>query len=537
MRHFVFFALLLCVAACTPSIQILTPGEGAMLETGQDVAVLVEAQRGSVLVNGAGASSLGSGRWSATVAEVAGLGLAAAEVEGTDAVAVRSWHQGSFAEPGAAQASALQLGLGPAALCEGEPSVCALVDAVIEGHDLVGFVDNPLDVSGVEITVESAVAAEVTVLVEPAEAPTVTLSLGDLVADYSADAWIYQSTGTASFEAVVIEGTLGFVGAEASLEVTEVEASDAVVEDSGGLPSSVIDLLADALQAEMESAMADAAAAATGQVVGDLLAQASPLPAVDFEAAVLAQAEASAVQGSTDGLSVAYDALCQAEAPVVAGEGQGFLLGSEAAVTPGSSALSVALGSPLLDALAFAAWDAGNLEGMVFTREELEAGGMPTLDFPYDHFEEAELRLALPPLLAWREDGPWLDVGGVVAELSIQTSKDAILTTAARVPVLLEEGEGGLFLRPDPDRALELEPLGFDELNELADPEQASTLVEAAIPAVLERVFGDLPAVTLPELVFSQLDGSEGPGIVLKIETVASAEGRWLLELDWAWRK
>ncbi len=187
----------------------------------------------------------------------------------------------------------------------------------------------------------------------------------------------------------------------------------------------------------------------------------------------------------------------------------------------------------MVDALAFAAWDAGNLEGLVFTREELETAGMPSLEFPYDHFEEAELRLALPPLLAWRSDGPWLDVGGVVAELSVRTSKDATAWTAAHVPVLLEEGDGGLYLRPDPDRAVEMESLGFEDLNELADHEQVSALVESAVPEVLDRVFGQLPAVSLPELAFTALDGSDGPIVHLTVESLDVSEGRWLLGLAW----
>lgn len=529
---FLAVSLLFLAGACTPGVSVVTPDEGAMIAPGADVDVIVEASRGTVSINGAAATSEG-GAWTATVAEVDGLGFAWAQVDDTEAVAVRSWHQGTFATAGSRQEEALQVALSEDAMCDGEPSICSVVQGVVQGEDLAGFVDNPLNVSGVQITVESAVSDAVTVQVGAAEAPAVTLRLEGLLATYSADAWLYHSSGTARFESVEITGTLGFDGAEASLAITQVTASDAVVQDDGGLPASVVDLLAAALQAELERAMADAAAAACEQVVGELLAQAGPLPAVGFERPVSAAATPTSVYGSTAGLVVAYDARITAEQPSVASAQQGFLVGSEAAVQPGETPLVAALGSPLIDALAFAAWDAGNLEGLVFTREDLQDAGLPDLAFPYDRFREAELRLALPPLLVWRDDGPWLEVGGIVAELSVRTARDATVRTAAYLPVRLEVGDDGLYLRPDPDRAVEVEPLAFQDLNELADPEQAGALVTAAIPAVTERVFGTLPAVVLPELEFTTLSGGEGPGIGLEIEAVEVDETRWLLRLGW----
>lgn len=524
--------ILLC--ACTPAVGVLTPSRGAMLDAGEDVSVLVQISRGSATVNGEPAAELGGGLWSATVPEVEGLGVLQAAVAGTDALDLRSWHQGSFGEPGAAQPQALQVGLGAAALCGGEPSLCWLVESLMSGEDLVAYVDNPLDVSGMEVTVESAVAAAVWVTLEPGAELPVTITMDGLAVDYTADYLLYQSSGTAVFCEVVIDGTLGFEGAAGQLTVTEVESCDAVVEDDGVLPSSILDLLVAALQSELEEAMAGAAVGATEQLVAELVAQAGPLPAVDFDKPLTAAAEARSITGSNDGLALAYDASILAATPAVAVEGQGLMLGSEASVAPGESALTVAVGSPVVNALAFAAWDAGNFEGLVFTREELEAAGMPALEFPYDQLQQAEIQLLLPPLLAWRDDGPWLELGGISADLSVRASRDAGLATAAYLPVQLAQGEAGLMLQLDPDRAVQLEAVGFDELNELADPEQAATLVEAAAPAVLDRVFGELPAVTLPDLAFTSLDGDAGPVLSLELETLEEREDHWLLALEWA---
>ncbi len=314
-------AVLLACSACTPSLRILSPTEGAMLDAGEDVAVLAEASRGSVRVNGEGADKLGAGLWTATVPGVdGGLGFAWAEVEGKDAIAVRSWHQGSFGVAGSWQEGAMQLVLGSEALCTGDPSVCAWVGELLEGQDLSGFVDNPLNVSGVEITVESAVAAGVDVSVESSEVLFVTIQLQDLVAEYTADAWLYTSSGTATFAQVDIVGSLFFEGADASLEPGDVQASEAVVEDDGALPSTIVDLLAAALQGEMEEAMAGAAVAATEQVVGELLAQAGPMPALTFDHPVSAEARASTASGSTAGLALTYDVLVFAETSAVASE-------------------------------------------------------------------------------------------------------------------------------------------------------------------------------------------------------------------------
>ncbi len=526
---------LLLLSACQPSIEIVSPDAGMMVEGEESVLVEVWSNARSVEINGEAASE-GGGLWSISAPAVEGLGLAWAQVPGKQALAVRSYHQGDFLEAGAWQAEGLRVALSAAALCGGEPSLCGLVQTLLDGEDLAPFVDNPLTVSAVEITVESALPGGVAVQVEAGAEPSVQVVLSELVADYSADAIIYTSSGTATFEQVTVSGVLAFEGAEASLEGVEVTASEPLVEDDGGLPSSVTSALATALQEEFERAMEDAASTATEQVVAGLLAQAVPLPAVQFEAPVAAESEASSVVSSAEGLAMAYDLRIEAQAPQVADEQQGVFAGSAAALQADSTELAAAVGSPLVDMLAYAAWDAGNFEGLVFTREELEARGMPALQFPYNHFQQAEIKLLLPPLLAWRDDGPWLEVGGVQADLSVQSSRDAVAWTAARLPVQLEEGEAGLYLRLDPQREVQLEAVGFGELNKLADPEQASLLVAAALPAALEQVFGVLPTVTLPELVFERLDGSAGPVLDLELVGLETEGEHWRLDLAWALR-
>ncbi len=526
--------IVLLLSACTPSIGVITPSGGAMLPAGEDVTVMVQAHRGAVEVDGAPVDAIGGGLHSLTIPAVEGLGVLEATVAGTEARSMRSWHQGSFGEPGAAQAEALQVGLGPDALCGGEPSLCWLVENLMSGAELVDYVDNPLDVSGLDVTVESAVAQSVSVTLEASAELPVLITMGDLSVDYVADYLIYESAGTASFASVAIHGALSFEGAEGRLAVSDVEASDAVVEDDGVLPSSILDLLVAALQSELEEAMADAAVGATEQIVAELVAQAGPLPAVEFEQPLTAAATASAITASSDGLALAYDASILAVSPALAGDGQGLMLGSEAGVVSSGAPLTVAVGAPLVNALAYAAWDAGNFEGLAFTRDELEAAGMPALEFPYDQLQQAEISLLLPPLLAWRDDGPWLDLGGVSADLSVRASRDAALRTAVHLPVILERGDAGLHIVLDPAREVELEPIGFIALNELADPEQAATLVEAAAPAVLAQVFGDLPAVTLPELAFTALDGGEGPVLSLELQELSVGAARWELALGWS---
>lgn len=519
----------LFLLACRPSITVTDPAPGAMLEAGADVAVGVETGGNAVEVDGAEAQGEG-GRFETTVAPADGLGFLVATVPGTQAQAVRSWHQGEFLDTDQWQPQSMAVRLGADLL---DDPVGELARDLLEGEELVDFVDNPIDVAGVgDLTVESVVAPQVAIALEVEESGlAVEATLAEVLATYSADVSFYSTHGTAFFESIVVRGTVAVSTDGAVLEDESVEATDPEVEDEGGLPSYLVDAVVQALEPEIHDTISEAAGTATTTVVGQLALQLSPSIGIDFAAPITHEARLASMTPDGEDPVFVYDSLVAAQDPALAQEGQGVLQRSADLDQEGD--LVACVGAPLVNPLAFAAWDAGNLEGYAWTLDELVALGMPEPTGAYARLETATLSLDLPPLLEWDDSGPWLVLGGIRTDVTARNLDDTVARCAARVPVSLAlEADGALHLAVDGDRTLELEEVGFDQLNKLADPERVNELLQAAVPGVVEDVFADLPAVSVPELALTDLWGDPGPAVTLAFLEVHTLEAGWCVAVE-----
>ena len=530
------FATLLCVlAGCRPDISIDQPAAGAMIDGGDPVEIRVSSSARSIEIDGVEADKV-DGIFHATADAVDGLGFVVAEHPGSGAIAVRSWHQGSLAEPDAWSGDAIRVRVGGAALSGDGDSVTGLVDQLLTGAELVEYVeDNPMILAVVgTLTVESAVAHEIQVTLTIDEGVMlINAQLSDVVAQYSADALLWHSDGDATFETITVSGPVQVDTGGATIGDPTVVASDPVVNDSGNLPQDVYDALVNLLSGAISDAIADATTNAAESVVSELLAQVAPAVGIELAEPLVQASQLTKVAVGDEGLELVYAASVAAAESRVASGTQGVLVRPMAAAGAGLGDAVACAGSPLLNPLAFAVWDAGNLDGIAYTKEELEERGLAELEFPYSLLTTATLRLDLPPLLEWIEGEPWLHAGGIEATMEVGDIGTAVARTAALVPVkVVADGETSIRMLPDPTRDVQLLGIGFDQLTDLAKTDSVSQVMLTAVPVVLEDVFGSLPTAAVPSFPIQALDGGEGPTVQVGIEEIVTVEDGWCLRLE-----
>ena len=519
-------------------VRIVEPGFGAMISGSGAVKVTVEGDADEVLVNGKPAA--GTGPFSATVPAADGLGFVVARVPGEELAAVRSWHQGALRGGRDWHPNNLALQLGERALATGQVSVASIIAELLQNEQLAPFVNNPLKITvatvPITINVTSVKTTKVVVVALKLDARGLHFlgRLSDVKVAYTARAVsVFNASGIAHFREIQVVGDMSLTPGKVELTRITTQATRPVIQDLGGLPVSYAQPLLGLLDADVTRAVADAAARAAQRVFLHLLTEIRPTVGLSFPRAITQTTTLDRVAVVRPVVVMWYKLLIQALAPRVARENQYVVtrpLGSLA--VPASGGLGAYCGSGMFNQFAFAVWDAGNLEGISFTRQQLEQLGMEQLSFPYSQLDRATIKLHLPPLLAWGADGPRLAIGGVEARVEVSASDDITAWTAASVPVKLVQVANGLRLVPDPSRKVGVAQVGFDQMSELADQGKVLRILDTAVPGVISSVFGGLPTIELPTLQIKRLDGSKGPLLAPALTSVVVKADHWQAELE-----
>ena len=516
-------------------IEITAPPRGAMLAKGSPVQLTIKAPGSEVLVNGTSVSGDDLFTTSLAPAPAPGVGFAVVARPDDPMVAVRSWHQGEYRASSAIHSSTMTLYLGADAL-GGKPwSLGPRVASILQGAELAAFVKNPLKVTRTVIVVPVTVTVTVTSAVSPQVGLNLKLTAGvlsleadlkGLVAKYDATSSGFSSKGSVTYDSVGVTGKIRLNGLEASTADLVVTLSKGRISDSGGLPGELVAPLVEAFDKEIKDAVAAAARKAVEVIFGAFISNNKPSIGLTFNEPVVQETE---VEGASLGhhfMEATLKTRVSAKTPKVAGKAGGVVKGAACRPDPGP-ALTAVVGSDLLNQIAYAAWDAGNLTGLVYTKEQLEALGMPKLGFPYDQMRSATVSLLLPPLLVWDEKGPWLSLGGVQIGVSASISGSMTAWTAMSVPVKLIRKEQVLRLAVDPARATTIKEVEFDEVSDFASRDKILELLRAAVPGALAEVFGKLPVLAMPSFTLPRLDGSAGASVKLQIESVGINRDCW----------
>lgn len=539
-------ALLLAplAAACIDEadIHVLEPAIGAMLPGGKNVTLKVEAEGESeVLIQGRSIS--GEDYFSATLGPLEGLGFVVAQIPGDELIAVRSYHQGWYRRPSDWHSKNLVLQLGSESLSgTGGASVATLISQLLAKEELSPFIKNPLTM---KITV-GPVPVPVTVKVSSAKTPKVVVSLklqggvlrflavlSDVRLAYTANASLLKSSGTATYKTVQVLGDVQLTPTLVTLSKVKTEAQGLTIKDAGGLPIGGIQALTGLLNVDIKASLGEAAARAAQTVFTHLLREIRPTVGLSFAKPITQQTDLEQVTVGAAAVALTYRTLIQAGEPTVARKDQ-LVLRKEmgALATPAGGHAAAYCGSGLVNAFAHAVWDAGNFDGLSFTRGQLESLGMKPLSFPYSNLERAILYKRLPPLLVWAKDGPRLEVGGLEVDVIISSSPDSRAWSAASVPVRLLPLSGQLRLVQDPTRKVSMRQVGFNQISTLADQQEVLRILQTAVPGVIKHVFNNLPAITLPNIRIKRLRGDAGPLVVPKISSVTPRSDHWQIDLQ-----
>ena len=542
MSRLLAISALMSLAACTvdSDIAILEPMRGAMLPAGWVVGVKLDADGDGVLVNGKAVP--GEGKFQVNVPPVDGLGFVWARRQESDFYATRSWHQGHYLPAYDWHPATLEIRADSTVFNGGKVSLSTLAAEIIAGQELVSFVkENPLTMSvpmglvpvKATVNVDSVRVTSLSAKVSSQAARLYfDLTLKDVKVRYRTKASIFSTTGVGTYATMRVKGAILPAPGGSKLGGITVTADNPQINDSL-LPSVAIQALALLFSNKLNTAVSDAAARTALALVDRMLVELRPTVGVAFASPITQASSMETVSLDTSGgMTLGFKTLIQAATPRVALKGHGVLKRTVKAPASKLSAAVVArVGAPLVNQTIFAAWDAGNMEGIRFTRAELEQLGMEKLAFPYSQLDHVTVRLLLPPLLSWRGGMPWLDVGGVEVKVVVNVADDPMAWTATSVPVALVGSGRELRIKHDTGRKVSMYKVGFDSLNSVADHDAVHRILRTSVPGVINRVIGSLPQVVLPTIQLSRLDGSKGPSVKVTLQSIRPATDHWALGL------
>ncbi len=520
-------------------ISIHQPARGAMLAPSAQNQAAVEAPSDTIRINGKAVS--GGSPFSVDLPEVNGLGFAVAEIPGDPLVAVRSWHQGEFLPKDKFHTDTMIVTLGhdvlSSALSKANTSVARLIEELLVDADLSQFISDPIKATvgliPVTVTVRSAAASKVAVGLD-FKAPHLSLRarLEDVQVQFKAKSIGLPVGGTAIYRAITITGDLSVSNAGVTLINPVVDIPDPDIDVSIGLIDKIATQVAKQFRDAIPPTVEQAAQAAAQTVFSRLIADLKPSLAVHFAHPLAQETQIQSIAVNGQSLILRYATKIRAQAPRLAKNNHGVLARTTPATNNGPG-LFADIGPALLNQYAFATWDAGNLHKLVFTQKQLEQLGLPELQFPYSKLNKVTITLRLPPLLEWGAEGARFDVGGIEMDIDVATVGDMKAWTAARTPVVLTQtGKSELRLKPDTTRPPTILDVEFDQLNQLANHQVVLELMRAAVPGVVERVFGDLPTIQIPSFQLKRLDGQAGRVIQPQIKQLTRGANGWILGIS-----
>jgi hypothetical protein len=517
------------------NISIISPPRGSMLAGGEEVTVELKAGGKTIHINGEEISGT-----SVVLDPIDGMGFIKAEIPGEDLFSVVSYHQGEYLSPSEFHSGTMKISMGANTIGSTDFSIATLISDILTNEELESYVDNPLHMD-VELPLVGTVPA--TVLVTSVISPSVTVTmtkdgsyitfytlLTDVDIDYTATATGMNSSGTAFYETIEITSNLQLTIDGINLTETVATTSECIITDSGGLPASAVENLADLFNDEISSAVATATENAAADVFSHLLSELKPNVGIEFEKPITSSSALSSADLGANGIELSYESKLTATTPLIAATEHKVMMRSEPLFGSNEN-MVITFGSRLINQYSFSVWDAGNMTGLRFTKSELQDMGMEELDFPYSNLNHADISLLLPPLLYWDQTGPWMQIGGIQIDLSVTGASDSTAWTAALIPVKLTENNGKVTLEIDDSRTSTIMDVGFDRISALADQGKILKLLNSAVPGVIKTVFSTLPALTIGSMQFSRLDGSQGPNVLPVIDSMEVESSGWKLNI------
>ena len=492
-----------------PKLDITEPSRGSIFPASDTLQVKISGDSKDlkrVRVNGTEQTPVegsGSGEHTYILPVASGLNYVSASLPDDPYIVTRSWLQGDVVPTSEWYPDTLTIRFSGDILNGDQGSLAHLIEASLRAVDLARFVpliEIDLGISSAEIEIESARVKDVDLKLKVDDQELrVEVELSRVDLEYRLDSDLLDSSGEGRYSEITATAEAEIETSGVSLVNLDVDISRLNVDDDN-LPGYLVDPLIDALRGKFRDAITQAIIDATREITGQLFDQLDPQLGLALPKPIRQETQLVEVSARNDGLELQYQTRVSAVSPRIAKSTHGALLAAPPQQPSPSEQSAITVGAPLVNQLAFAVWDAGNLEGLSYSRAQLERLGLGELNFPYSNLERADVKLLLPPIMEWDELGPYIDVGGIQIDIKVDLSKDTRAWTAARIPVVLQYDAGALRLSPDMSRSITVQPIMLSRLNVIAERDEVLKLTRAALPGVVGDVFGRLPLITIPPL-------------------------------------
>ncbi len=543
MKIIPFLSVLLLFSLASPAcesvndIVIETPPEGSFLPAGMPVEVRVHAKEGPLVVNGV---KYGGKNAAAQLPPVDGLGFIKAEKPGQELFSVRSYLQGNFRDPHAFHPDTVQTRLGIEIIERRPASFSSLCEEMMQGEELVGYMPNPIVVETeiafvpvtIEVTATSVVAHGIDVQMRFEDGKLLFHSrLSNVQIYYLSRAAGISGSGQALYEWMEIDGELRLSVEDSDLVNMSARASEPRIQDDGGIPQAAFAPIVARLDEAVQEAIIVTTRNSSREVFNHMMRTLVPQVALEFDRPIVQATRSRGIRIDGESIHVAYETRVEAQTPLLAGPDAGVLERSHADARP-ETGMSISFGSPLVNQIAFAMWDAGNAAGKTYTRQRLYELGMERLGGYYERLKTSTIDLLLPPVLEWDAAGPWLVIGGIEITMEIDGDENTVAHTASRVPVMFSQEENAIVLLRDPAREVEFRDVGFNRMSGMVDADKVVRLLKTAVPGVVSDLFSTFPVVRMTATQLPRLNGGPGPLVQTVLRSVSAENGFWRLDLD-----
>ncbi len=540
LRNLLICLSLTLLSSCMDEvdISITSPEPGASFAAGERVTVTVRSDVGPILVNDEIITS--KNRAQVTLPPVDGLGFIKASKLHDPLFSVRSYLQGDFIPISDYNSGTIKTRLGVDILNNEEVSFALLCAQMMEGEELVGYMENPLEVETeiafipvtITVTTTSVIAPEIEVTLYFVDDVLYFYSLlHDVVIDYETTAAGLDSSGQAYYEFMEVSGKVVLTPEDSDLVDMTASASEPELTDDGGLPQEAFSPIIDALDEKVLEAIAGTTRNSSRVVFNTLMTTLIPEVVLEFANPISQDTRVETLDVIADDIFLSYGTLVEAVTPIYAQPQHGVLRRTHSDDTV-EDGMTITFGSPLVNQIAFAIWDAGNTNNIVYSRNELYDLGMERLGGNYDKLRESEINLLLPPILEWEDDGPWLVLGGIRITMRMDGVDDTTATTAGKVPVYFQQHGNAMILMRDETREVQFYDVGFDRMSGFVDYNKVIKLLQTAVPGVVSDLFSSFPIIKMTSSTLPMLNGDPGPKVLTVLNQVEQGVNYWKMHLS-----
>ena len=464
-----------------------------------------------------------------------GLGFVYAERPNDPYLVVRSWLQGDFVSSNRWYPNSMILKLGYTGLNVGADSLAGIISSSLVNVELSQFIDPivvDLGITQASILIDSAVIKNMSLTLSISGGQMIVdLVLTPLQIEYRIDNELLSSQGFAAYEQIYINALAELDKSGVNLIQPRVMSGRLQINDEQ-LPDHLMNAIAEALTDRFASTISQVISEVTYQVTAQLFEQFAPSLGIRFPQAIIQESRVSSVGIEENSLVIGFETRMAAQTSQMAPDYGGALIAASLETTGYQETMKLSVGSGLIHQLLYAAWDAGNFSNLSYTKADLESLGLGELSFPYSNLDRAKIDLLLPPTMEWTPEGPVLVLGGVMAGLKVNYSKDTSAWTAARIPIKLSFEQGSLRVSSDVSRTIKSEPIMLDRLNDIAERAEVLKLINTALPSVINDILSQFPLISIAPLELQALSNSPKLVVLPRLESALTKNSYWELGLN-----